>query len=204
MTALLDPVLQYWSAGGLLLLPLAGVCMGIWAYTLRSRERLKRVAQECRTLEQQVAAHGLNHSGTGWVADLLNRVRADIRGGEGPHAAFHTRGDAGLDLLRRDIVVLSALTAVAPLLGLLGTVRGMIETFAAVARLSGSTGMQVADGIRQALITTQFGLVIAVPGVFAISRLRAMLQEVEAGLGSLRAVALPYLEQERPLSRHEA
>lgn len=58
----------------------------------------------------------------------------------------------------------------APLLGLLGTVIGMIETFSSLtgsALFSSSGG--IAGGISQALITTQLGLVVAIPGVF-ISR----------------------------------
>ena len=55
---------------------------------------------------------------------------------------------------------------IAPLLGLLGTVMGMIETFDSLsdmALFSSSGG--IAGGISQALITTQIGLVIAIPGL---------------------------------------
>jgi len=57
--------------------------------------------------------------------------------------------------------------AIAPLLGLLGTVGGMIETFKGLgdSALFSQTG-GVAGGIAQALLTTQMGLVIAVPGIF--------------------------------------
>jgi biopolymer transport protein ExbB len=66
--------------------------------------------------------------------------------------------------------VLSAAVLLAPLLGLLGTVMGMIEVFSSLsdAELFSSTG-GVAGGISVALITTQFGLLVAIPGVF-ISR----------------------------------
>jgi biopolymer transport protein ExbB len=57
---------------------------------------------------------------------------------------------------------------VAPLLGLFGTVTGMLATFAALA--SGSGGEQtmsdIAKGISEALITTEAGLVVALPGLF--------------------------------------
>ena len=59
-----------------------------------------------------------------------------------------------------------ALVTVAPLLGLLGTVIGMIETFDSMGRgeLYSQTG-GVAAGISQAMITTQMGLVVCVPGI---------------------------------------
>lgn len=69
---------------------------------------------------------------------------------------------------RRDqLKLLTALVATAPLLGLLGTVVGIIDTFAS---LSAYSQLQqpalVADGIAKALVTTQTGLAIAIPGAF--------------------------------------
>lgn len=183
-----------WTAGGPLLLPLALVSVGLWAYFLRSRNRLSRITLECRELEPRVAASGLEHLEPVGVGQLLLRIHRDILGGVPPRTAFHRRGDTFVEGLRHDLIILSALTAVAPLLGLLGTVRGMIDTFQAVSQVAGETGLDVASGISQALITTQFGLVIALPGVFGISRLRALLRDVEARLGTLRAAALPHVE----------
>ncbi len=68
----------------------------------------------------------------------------------------------------RDLRVMSICINSAPLLGLLGTVTGMLATFGALA--SGSGGEKtmglVAKGISEALITTETGLVIALPGLF--------------------------------------
>lgn len=59
-----------------------------------------------------------------------------------------------------------AIVAVAPLLGLLGTVSGMIETFASLGDMTlYSQSGGIAGGISQALLTTQFGLVVAIPGL---------------------------------------
>lgn len=189
----------YWTAGGPLLAPLALVCIGIWGYFFRSRDRMAALAHDARRLEPALAQSGLDLAPPpGPLGAWLDRVAGDVRGGAPPRTAFHLRQEEWMDRLRRDIVVLGALTAVAPLLGLLGTVRGMVATFAAVSRVSGNTGMEVADGISQALITTQFGLVVALPGVFGVSRLRALAREVEARLGALRAAALAHADT--PLS----
>ncbi len=197
MSELWAHAVEYWTAGGLLLIPLAVVCSGIWGFFLRSRARMLSLARECRDLETHVGQQGLDGLGTGPISLLLARISRDVRSGKGPRSAFVLRGDEALELMRRDIVILGALTAVAPLLGLLGTVQGMIGTFSAVAQISGTTGVEVADGISQALITTQFGLVVAVPGVFGVSRLRGLSKEVEARLGTLRAAALTFLESSR-------
>lgn len=83
---------------------------------------------------------------------------------------------------RRDLGILAALTAAAPLLGLLGTVMGMVGTFDAVSELSGEPTRRIAGGIRQALVTTQFGLLIAIPGVFGLARLQRLAQQVDVAL----------------------
>jgi biopolymer transport protein ExbB len=71
-----------------------------------------------------------------------------------------------VETLSRYRVLVRTIVAVAPLAGLLGTVTGMIEMFQSLGDqtfFSQSGG--VANGISQALVTTQFGLVIAVPGM---------------------------------------
>ncbi len=68
----------------------------------------------------------------------------------------------------RDLKVMKVCVNAAPLLGLLGTVTGMLVTFGALATGSGGekTMELVSKGISEALITTETGLVIALPGVF--------------------------------------
>ena len=61
---------------------------------------------------------------------------------------------------------IKTLVAIAPLLGLLGTVIGMVEMFSSLHGASASRGeMTVAGGISKALLTTQLGLIIAAPGL---------------------------------------
>ena len=98
-----------------------------------------------------------------------------------------------LSVQSRDRIILSALTASAPLLGLLGTVIGMIATFQATATMDGDTGQQIADGISSALITTQFGLVIALPGVFGSAYLFKRIRELETRLTQCRFLILEAL-----------
>lgn len=59
------------------------------------------------------------------------------------------------------------LSAIAPLLGLLGTVEGMITTFNALAHTGVTDTTQLTKGISSALVTTQAGLLVAISGVFA-------------------------------------
>jgi biopolymer transport protein ExbB len=72
---------------------------------------------------------------------------------------------------KRYIGTIAILAAIAPLLGLLGTVGGMIKTFTVIAMFGTGNAKALASGISEALITTQTGLVVAIPGLFLASYL---------------------------------
>jgi biopolymer transport protein ExbB len=72
-------------------------------------------------------------------------------------------GTSELAFLDRSMSLLAGLTTVAPFLGFLGTVTGMIRAFAAVAAIGEVEPTVVASGIAEALITTKWGLIIATP-----------------------------------------
>ena len=67
--------------------------------------------------------------------------------------------------LERNLTMLGTIATISPLLGLLGTVVGMINAFTGLTEISGANPDMLASGISQALITTAFGLFIAVPGL---------------------------------------
>jgi len=67
--------------------------------------------------------------------------------------------------LERNLAMLGTIATISPLLGLLGTVVGMITAFTGLTETSGANPDLLAAGISQALITTAFGLLIAVPGL---------------------------------------
>ena len=67
--------------------------------------------------------------------------------------------------LERNLNMLGTLATITPLLGLLGTVVGMITAFTGLSETSGANPDILATGISQALITTAFGLFIGVPGL---------------------------------------
>jgi len=61
------------------------------------------------------------------------------------------------------IPFLAVISASAPLLGLLGTVIGMIKTFALITVLGTGEAKSLSSGISEALVTTEFGLIVAIP-----------------------------------------
>lgn len=101
-------------------------------------------------------------------------------------------------LLEKGQSLLKLLSAVAPLLGLLGTVTGMIVTFQAITQGGGGDSRLMADGISQALVTTVLGLVVAIPLLFLHSLLASrskgliqLLEQQSAGLIALHLSGAP-------------
>lgn len=95
---------------------------------------------------------------------------------------------SGID---RRLLVLNTLVAAAPLAGLLGTVMGMLAMFSGLSHGKGPAGMQrVADGMQEALITTQTGLTIALPGLFIALIIQAKRNRIHAALVRLESLIL--------------
>ena len=118
--------------------------------TLRS-EGVTEAAQVCERTRGPIAA--ILHSGL---------IRAD-RGPEAVEKAIETSGTIEMAFLERGLVALSSVANVAPLLGFLGTVSGMISAFEAIANADNVNAKLVASGISEALITTASGLIVAIP-----------------------------------------
>jgi biopolymer transport protein ExbB/TolQ len=94
-------------------------------------------------------------------------------------------------LLERNLGTLGTMAAIAPLVGLLGTVWGIMRAFGDMARVGSAAPSVVASGVAEALVTTAVGLVVAVPALvlynhFARSS-NTMLTVSENHARSLRA-----------------
>ena len=111
------------------------------------------------------------------------------------------RGNAEVEAMNRHIRILELVAMVSPLLGLLGTVLGMIQSFQDLEMAAGAANASVlAGGIWQALLTTAAGLIVAIPAAVGASLLAARVESaaqliedtvgrlflVETSLGGLR------------------
>jgi len=110
----------------------------------------------------------------------------------------------------RDLRVMKVCVSAAPLLGLLGTVTGMLATFGALATGSGGekTMAMVAKGISEALVTTETGLIIALPGLSFQYQLSRQLERYKTFLAHLEAICTQkqhktesWAQQKRPVRR---
>ncbi len=166
---LLSQILDYMQSGGFVMWPLALSALVLW-YALGFRfHTLKRGSQaNVRNLVRKFQG-GIRVKPKGLVDSAIAEALI-ITKLYGANKTTRRYIDDAFHKYEKEFVVnkklIHALVAVAPLIGLLGTVIGMIETFdsLASAQLFSQTG-GIAGGISQALFTTQLGLVVAVPGL---------------------------------------
>ncbi|PWJ65656.1 outer membrane transport energization protein ExbB [Fibrobacter sp. UWB8] len=81
--------------------------------------------------------------------------------------------------LSKGLKTISTCAAIAPLLGLLGTVSGMVHTFKSIQLFGFGNPVLMADGISEALLTTQAGLLVAFPLMLAYNFLASKVEKVE-------------------------
>ena len=87
--------------------------------------------------------------------------------------------------LEKLLPIIAVTAAAAPLLGLLGTVTGMIDVFQQLTHFANPENSELARGISEALVTTKFGLVTAIPALIAHALLSRRVQGIVAKLESL-------------------
>ena len=126
----------------------------------------------------------------GPIAAILHSgmLRAN-RGPEAVKEAIETAGGIETSFLERGLVAIATVAQVAPLLGFLGTVSGMISAFASIAAAEQVSAKVVASGIEEALITTATGLIIAIPASIAhsffVSQIDRFVLEMEEASSEL-------------------
>ena len=109
--------------------------------------------------------------------------------------------DAGQEIstrLEQRIAYLALIATVAPMLGLLGTVSGMIRSFDIVARLHNPGPAELAPGIRQALVTTFQGLVVAIPAMVAHGVIRNRVSRILMQAAQVGEELLGFFKQATP------
>ena len=126
------------------------------------------------------------------VLAALDAVRGAPQGSRPPvTAAIETAGAHLAERLQASVDWLADIAAIAPLVGLLGTVLGMYQAFGGIASdlAANARPVVLAQGVSQAIITTMFGLAVSIPCLFFHAMLRRRAAKRIAGLETL-AVAL--------------
>lgn len=185
----------------------------------RGTQRLLAEVEEAARSGRTEEAIGMAASTAGPTAAILysglRRMRSGtVLEGEIDHAVT-TTGTIELSFLERGLVILATIANVAPLMGFLGTVAGMIIAFDAIAKAGNVDPSLVAGGIKVALLTTATGLVIAVPvniGYnYFVTRIDGLILDMEQGAQRILNVAwdlekegrLKVVQEQRTVARAE-
>ena len=155
----------------------------------RNSRRILTAVEELIKAGKIDAAAALVENTPGPVAAILltglRRVQARDLSVNDLEKAIKTTGAIELGFLERGLPILATVSNVAPLLGFLGTVAGMITAFGAIATAGQVEASLVAGGIKVALITTATGLIIAVPVNvcynFFVTRIDLLIMDMEMG-----------------------
>ncbi len=163
--------------------------IGKWIQLSRIRDVRPAVVQgildEPEKAESQLK--GIRHPARSILArgiELRDQPREDVE------EALYEKYLAAQPRLQSGLPLIAIASAAAPLLGLLGTVTGMIHTFKLIDIFGTGDAKSLASGISEALITTKFGLVVAIPALIIHALLRRKVQGIKA---TMEMVSLAYL-----------
>ena len=130
---------------------------------------LERILAYCRYALRIWAAERKGPNVSVRESDSLLRAVAAIQNSQADPDALESQAAEQImqtqPFVKRGVSLLAVVAAVAPLLGLLGTVTGMIGTFAMITEHGTGDPRLLSGGISEALLTTQFGLMVAIPAL---------------------------------------
>lgn len=166
--------MEIWEAGGFMMWPLGallaiGCLISLWKFislqmkASRTRTFLEEVDELIAQRKLDEALKRCEESESPAAAILQAGLSRYQEGTERAMRAIENAGVIQLASLERGLVWLATISNVAPLLGFLGTVIGMILAFQAIEMAGEVEATLVAGGIKVALITTATGLAIAIP-----------------------------------------
>ncbi|MBL8730363.1 MAG: MotA/TolQ/ExbB proton channel family protein [Planctomycetes bacterium] len=186
--------MRVWYDGGWAMIAIAGNALLMFGLGVDMWLRLQ--AKGFRSVPEKIWRLWIEHAKhrEGKIGRLLDSVTG-VESIAQSAAVFQGIRAAEIAPFARDLKVMKVCVAAGPLLGLFGTVTGMLATFGALASGSGGekTMSAVAKGISEALITTETGLVVALPGLFFQYQLTRHKERYSAFLAHLETVCTQHL-----------
>lgn len=184
-----------WHDGGCVLIPLFLLALFI-GYQV-SEMLIYFARTDCRNAADEKWSQWIRQPAhaTGEAGEIIRYSQAGENNAWSVRERFQAVRTARLPQLNQRIVMLGVAVTAAPLLGLLGTVLGMLETFAAIGETSGNTLGRMSHGISEALITTEVGLIIAVTGFFGLYLVRRQRNRFREFLHHLENLTLQHCQQ---------
>lgn len=188
-TVVWEQATHIWLSGGWAMVAIALIALVMFALGMHTHLKLKE--KGFRSVPEKTWRRWIDHPGErkGRIGRLLDFVTVGRSLKETATLFKQLRLNEAAPF-ERDLRVMKTCVGAAPLVGLLGTVTGMLATFGALSSGSGGdrTMGLVAEGISEALVTTETGLVIALPGLFLQYQLSRKFEAYKAFLAHLETV----------------
>ncbi len=166
-------MVEYFIKGGNFMWPiLFSLVIGLM-FTIERFWTLMRASINAQKFSQRITS-ALKEGGVSKALDVCQNTRGPIanvfqagltraeRGIDVVEKAVMTQGTIEMAFLERNLVWLATVVSLAPMLGFLGTVSGMVNAFDSIAKANDISPSLVAGGISEALLTTMFGLIVAI------------------------------------------
>jgi biopolymer transport protein ExbB len=181
---------QVWVAGGWTMIPMAVLSLMIYSTALRLL--LHFAGRGHRQVGRETSAHWVQRPDTaeGEIGEIVRYTQDEVRTCEEIHQRFAEVAAARLPLIDRRLRFLNVLITAAPLLGLLGTVLGMLVTFQLIGLGGGQITDMMSSGISQALFPPQVGLCVALPGLALVYVIKRKRNEYEGFLARLESLSI--------------
>ncbi len=195
MGELISEMWVIWKSGGWVMIPLFGLAVLLYAQAFQLVMYVRRT-----NLQSATEVHWWDWvrdpgQAQGRVREIIEYTQRDVRTGDQVRNRFDEIRLGLVSLIDRRTVFVNTLVAAAPLMGLLGTVLGMLQTFFGISTSGGAeTAGVVASGISEALVTTQTGLTIALPGLFIVMVIQRQRHALEAKISRLESLTLSHLK----------
>jgi biopolymer transport protein ExbB len=190
----MDRILQIWASGGWVMIPLFLLAALLYAQAVQLLLYVRRTQLDASTQMHWWDWVCNPEKAEGRVGEVIQYTQTDVSSAKQVRNRFDEVRAALLSLIERRARFVATLVATAPLLGLLGTVMGMLQTFFGLATSTGTESAGViASGISAALVTTQTGLTIALPGLFLVMIIHRQRHRLEARLARLESLTLSHL-----------
>lgn len=186
--------IDIWVSGGWVMIPLALLAVVIYSMGIQLLLFLRKGNVQLGNESAWLNWINDPSKAEGRAGEIIRYTQENVTAAKHVRYRFEEVRQSLLHKIERQLVFLNTLVAAAPLMGLLGTVIGMLATFAGLSASAGAETVDVvAAGISEALITTQTGLFIALPGIFLTLIIRRRKHAIEAALARIESLSLTKL-----------
>ena len=185
MTEFFERILSIWIAGGWTMAPLCLLSIFIpflalklfWHFAKRDFRRIPKSTWGRWVMDPS--------RGRGKIGEIIRYTQDNVKSLEEIQNRFAEVAASEIPRIDRDIAFTNVLVTAVPLLGLLGTVTGMLLTFQSIGAGSGEMAEMMAKGISAALFPPAVGLCIALPSLAMVQMLKRKRDEYHAFLAHL-------------------